>query len=308
MPYLRSILEPAWDNLRTELGTKRAMQQFSNFPKDLPKDLPNHLQASLLKWRILLKILPYTLLFCTVKWAIHFRDWELWQFDLMTGSLFGAATFVIAFILSGTLSDYRASEEMVSQIASTVESIQDSSLFVAVNHPDYDPTPLTQGLVQVLETVLAWLEQDQSPAKVSDALSELSYLFAQLETHTSGPVISRVQAEQGKLRLMMARIQLIRDTDFLPPAYVMLQVFLAGAIVTLLLTNGEQMSKTLVVSGFLFTSFVYLVALIHDLDNPFQYDGRSCVDVDLAPLNDAIIRLQPDRSTLAHSNSDLGRT
>lgn len=250
------------------------------------------MQANLLKWQILLKILPFTLLFCGVKSAIHFQNWELWQFDLMTGSLFGAASFVIAFVLSGTLSDYRASEEMVSQIASTVESIQDTSQFVAVNHPDYDPAPLTQGLVEVVETVLAWLEQNQPPAKVSEALGDLSALFARLETHTSGPIISRVQAEQGKLRQIVARIKLIRDTDFLPPAYVMLQVFLAGAIVALLLTDGAQLSKTLVVSGFLFTSFIYLVELIRDLDNPFQYDGKSCVDVDLSPLSEAIVRLQ----------------
>jgi hypothetical protein len=253
-------------------------------------------QSIYLRWQILLKILPFTLLFCLLKWAIQIQQVELWQFDLMTGSLFGAATFVIAFILSGTLSDYRASEEMVSQIASTVESIQDTSLFVAVNHPDYDPAPLTQGLAQVLESVLAWLELGQPSTKVSDAVDQLVPLFARLEAHTSGPIISRIQAEQGKLRLIMARIKLIRDTDFLPPAYVMLQVFLAGAIVALLLTGGEQLSKTLVVSAFLFTSFIYLVALISDLDNPFQYDGKSCVDVDLSPLRDAMIRLQPEKA------------
>jgi hypothetical protein len=248
--------------------------------------------SNYLRWGILLKILPLTFLFGLAKWVIHLQNLEIWKFDLMTGSLFGAATFVIAFILSGTLSDYRASEEMISQIASTIESIQDTALFAVANHPTYNITPLTAGLVRVLECILDWLKRDQSPAKVSHAISDLNPLFAQLEAHISGPLISRIQVEQGKLRLIITRMKLIRDTDFLAPAYVLLQIFLAGAIVALLLTSGDQISKTIVVSAFLFTSFLYLVALIRDLDNPFQYDGKSCIDIDLSPLDEAINRLQ----------------
>jgi hypothetical protein len=35
----------------------------------------------------------------------------------------------------------------------------------------------------------------------------------------------------------------------------------------------------------LFTSFLYLLLLIRDLDNPFQYDGKSSVDASLEPLS-----------------------
>jgi hypothetical protein len=47
----------------------------------------------------------------------------------------------------------------------------------------------------------------------------------------------------------------------------------------------------MVVSCFLFTSFTYLLLLIRDLDNPFQYDGSSCVDIDLSGLNSCRQRL-----------------
>lgn len=52
---------------------------------------------------------------------------------------------------------------------------------------------------------------------------------------------------------------------FLRPAYAMLAVFLAGAVVALL--------------------------LIRDLDNPFQSDGSSSVDVDLSLLDTTRSRL-----------------
>lgn len=251
--------------------------------------------SNLLKWRILFKVLPFTLLFCLAKWGTYRFDAAVftpWNFDVMTGSLFGTTTFVIAFILSGTLVDYRASEDMVTQIAIAVESIQDTSLFTATNHPDYSTDELTQGLIQVPEAVLGWLTQNQPFETVNQTLTNLNPLLARLEAFTSGPIISRVQGEQKKIRLVVAQMRLIRETDFLAPAYVLLQLFLVGTIINLLFTTSNNEIETLIVSGCLFTSFLYLVLLIRDLDNPFQYDDKSCVDVDLAPLTATIANLQ----------------
>ncbi|MBW4464095.1 MAG: hypothetical protein KME07_01475 [Pegethrix bostrychoides GSE-TBD4-15B] len=254
-------------------------------------------QSIYLKWGILLKVLPFTLLFCGVKWGIHMENLELWKFDRMTGSLFGAATFVIAFILSGTLADYRISEDLVCQLASAVESIQDTAFFAAVNHETYDSKPLTQTLTQILERFLDWLKDDAPALNFISAIEELNLQFASLEPHVSGPVLSRVQSEQAKLRFITSRMKLIRDTEFIPPAYVLLNLFLVGAVIALLLTSGDQFSKTLVVSGFLFTSFLYLVALIRNLDNPFRYGERSCLAVDLMLLDGVLDRL---RANLQH--------
>jgi hypothetical protein len=76
----------------------------------------------LVKLGILVKVLPWTGLFCVVKLAMHRLDWEPWAFDALTGALFSAATFVIALILSGTLSDYRACEGMPAQISNALET------------------------------------------------------------------------------------------------------------------------------------------------------------------------------------------
>jgi hypothetical protein len=73
-----------------------------------------------------------------------------------------------------------------------------------------------------------------------------------------------------------------RDRAFLGPAYALLEIFLVGAIIALLLIRAERFSENLVVSCLLFTSFTYLLLLIRDLDNPFQYGGKSSVDVDLS--------------------------
>jgi hypothetical protein len=55
-------------------------------------------------------------------------------------------------------------------------------------------------------------------------------------------------------------------------------------MVALLLIGAKHFSENLTVSTLLFTSFFYLLLLIRDLDNPFDYNGRSSVYVNLSVL------------------------
>jgi len=245
-----------------------------------------------MKWRLLLKILPFTALFALGKVIMHHFAWEPWAFDSLTGSLFGAATFVIAFVLSGTLGDYNASGDMVLQLSNSVQAIEDGNQLTTISHPEYDSQPLTGGLVEILNSILNWLKSGKPQAEVDKSLDQLNFLAAELQKFALPAVVNRVQLEQAKIRLLISRIQTNRDTNFLEPAYALLEIFLVGAIVALLLIKADLFSETLVVSCFLFTSFNYLLLLIRDLDNPFQYNGSSCVDVDLSGLEMTRDRLQ----------------
>jgi hypothetical protein len=102
-----------------------------------------------IKWGILLRVLPWTGLFCIAKWGMHWLGCEPWVFDSLTGALFSAAIFVIALILSGTLSDYRACECMPAQIANALESISDTNQMLAAAHPNYQPQPLNNALADI---------------------------------------------------------------------------------------------------------------------------------------------------------------
>jgi len=215
---------------------------------------------------------------------MHYLGWEPWAFDSLTGALFGAATFVVAFVLSGTLGDYNASEDMTVQLVNAVETIQDTNLLSATINPDYDPQPLTAGLAQILQVTVEWLSQGKPLERVEAALAQLNLQLVELQRVAGFPAVNRVQGELAKMRIMITRMHLNRSTDFLGPAYALLEIFLIGAVIALLLIGADRFSENIVVSCFLFTSFSYLLLLIRDLDNPFQYDGKSCVDVDLSLL------------------------
>jgi hypothetical protein len=82
-----------------------------------------------IKWRILALTTPLTLGFALLKYLFHQQGWELWNFNALTSSLFGSVTFIIAFQLNGTLSEYRASCGLPTDFCQSIMGIQDSNLF-----------------------------------------------------------------------------------------------------------------------------------------------------------------------------------
>ena len=238
-----------------------------------------------LKWRILLRVLPLTGLFCAAKVGMHTFHLEPWAFDSLTGSLFGAATFVVALTLSGTLADYGASERMPLEIANAIAAIQDGITLVAMEHPHIDPKASQSTLGQIVTAILGWLREDKAFEAIEQAIAQLTPLLVPLLSINGGIALAnRIQEEQARLRSLTQQMKGNRDTDFLEPAYVLLWLFLGGSIAALLLIGADRFSENLTVSAFLFTSFLYLLFLIRDLDNPFDYHGRSSVDVDLSVL------------------------
>jgi hypothetical protein len=253
------------------------------------------------KWRVLLAVAPFTLLFTLLEVLFHQLGWELWKFDSLTGSLLGAASFILALVLGGTLSQYHASEDMVLELVNEVEAINDRLVVNGAAAADLDAARIRSALVATLEAIRHWLLKEASREALQKTLNELNGSLVVLEAAGRSDANNPSLANMAKMRLLLTRIGSNRDHDFIAPAYTLLELFLLGVVVALLLIGAENFGENLVVSSFLFTSFLYLVFLIHDLDNPFEYDGSSSVDVDLAPLEQCEQRL---RQTIAANTID----
>jgi hypothetical protein len=244
------------------------------------------------KWRILFLVLPFTILFVLCKILVHQLGWGNWNFDALASALVAATTFVTAFVLSGILSDYKLSEGLPVELCSAIEAIADCNRMEAKNHPNYDSIPLQQSLVNLLEEIYNWLLENKSLEPVLQKIADLSKWYAILEEYSAPPLISRLQVEQAKLRQVVMRIHVIRETDFVPAAYAVLELFTVATISALLLVSGDSFVRDLLISSALFTAFIYLQLLIRDLDNPFDYNGHSSADVALSIITLTLKRLK----------------
>jgi hypothetical protein len=268
--------------------------------------------AQTVKWRLFVKVLPLTGLFALAKFGVHASRLESWEFNSLTGSLFGAATFVIAFVLSGTLSDYNGCEEQLAQLINSVEAIEDINRYLARLKPDLSPDKISRLLAELLLQTRQWLLNSIPFEGLQQVLAQLNDGLAERQQQSGESVCERALPEVAKIRLLLAKMASNRNSDFLGPAYAMLEVFLVGSVMALLLIGSERFIENMVVSCFLFTSFTYLLLLIRDLDNPFQYDGSSAVDIDITCLSDCRDRLLasglPARSASGDSQAGVSPT
>jgi hypothetical protein len=186
---------------------------------------------------------------------------------------------------------------MPMQIADAIATIQDTNEMLALQSEEYDSAPLQQALSHIVEAILDWLIHNKPFTGIENAIAQLNSLLVILIKMESGVgLVTHIQGEQAKVRSLTQQMKNHRETNFIEPAYVLLWLFLGGSTVTLLLIGAERFSENLVVSTLLFTSFFYLLLLIRDLDNPFDYNGKSSVDVDLSVLrnmSDRLAQLSP---------------
>ncbi len=230
--------------------------------------------------------LPFTAIFALAKWGVHELGWQVWSFDALTSSMFGAATLLLAFVLGGTLSDYRDSETLPIEIGCAIEASFENALLLTGLHKDYAPQQYLGDLIHALDAILDWLKSGSATEPLLEQIAKLAKHQAAIGQYGNQAVVNFAQVEQDKLRSAILKIQIVRDTNFVAPAYAILELFIAAAIVSLLLIGGDiaSLTKSLVLSSFLFTAFIYLLILIRDLDNPFQYKGSSSADISLITL------------------------
>jgi len=148
-------------------------------PEALPSAAPN--------WRLFLKVLPFTALFAVTKVGVHTLGFEPWEFDSLTGSLFGASTFVLALALSGTLAAYSGSEYIVAQFMNAIESIEDINNYVARLQPSLEAARLTSCLGDLLGQLGQWLANRVGFELIDASLADLNLILADLRVISWAP-------------------------------------------------------------------------------------------------------------------------
>jgi uncharacterized membrane protein len=97
------------------------------------------------------------------------------------------------------------------------------------------------------------------------------------------------------LRKLVTRIGVVSRTNFLAPGYALLDTLTALVIGLLLVARFKYVLAEGLLVGFVTLIFVYMVRLIRDIDDPFEYgaDGEvGATEVELFPLVEYAARLE----------------
>src|SRR5688572_21749366 len=85
------------------------------------------------RWKLAVKVLPVVAILCVAKLIIHIADADFIELTTLLGSVVAATVFLLGFLLAGTLTDYKESERLPGELASSIESLADECLITLKN-------------------------------------------------------------------------------------------------------------------------------------------------------------------------------
>jgi hypothetical protein len=249
----------------------------------------------MLKWKLMLSTLPIVFAMAAFKVLLDvvFQFRGLVPFSDV-GVILTACVFLIGFLLAGTMADYKESERLPAEIAATLETLEEIFALAAINRPGLRLAQLRGSVLELTDAIKDWLVQRRS-TDVYGALSRAGEVIGWLEREGAGPYASRAIPQLMAVRRTIARIDVIARTGFLPPAYALLEVLVVMVIGLMLIAEFSSRLVEVLIVPFVTLVNVYMLRLIRDIDNPFEYspDGRQSgrAEVELWPLDEYRARL-----------------
>jgi hypothetical protein len=251
------------------------------------------------EFRFLLRVGVVTAVLVGAKAAVHTLGWEVISLNALFTGIIAANVFLMGFLLSGVLGDYKESERLPSELSACLENMAQEVRGIGISKPEARIGPCLNRLSQLSQDIRSWLYKRIDTPALMESLDDLTDQSEALQQWTQSTYVARIKAEQSALRRTLTRIETIRETSFVSEGYILAYVITSLLCLGLVLIQMDPFYESLLFSGVISFLLVFLLLLIRDLDNPFGYYERfSGSDVTLAPLEATIGRL----SRLAGAN------
>ncbi|QQR54431.1 hypothetical protein IPG41_04480 [Candidatus Peregrinibacteria bacterium] len=245
------------------------------------------------KWKLAVKTLPFVLVVLVLKMLVHHYDQEMLTLSSLFTAIVSANIFLIGFLISGTLVDYKESEKIPSDLASSLQSLADEGFILNKAHKQQIASPFLKKILMLNQSVIDWFHKKESYETVQDQLFTLNDDFLAFEKETPANFIVRLKQEQNQLRKTLGRAKVIRETSFLGTGYAVAEILTFILVLALIFIRMDPFYESLFFAAFISFMLIYMIFFIKDLDNPFGY-GKSGVieEVSLRPLLEGHKRLE----------------
>jgi predicted membrane chloride channel (bestrophin family) len=250
---------------------------------------------------VILRVLPLVLIVLFIKWVFHHLGWEFISLLPVFTALLGATVFLMGFLLSGVLSDYKESEKIPGELASTLLTLADEVEYILIKSGDSGfAKERYSSIYSIAAGVRKWLYREVKTKELYALIDNLTGEFFLMEKYALPNYIARLKQEQNNLRKIITRIHTIRETDFVFSGYFLARTVTFLLITGLIFLKVEPFYESLFFIGLITYLLIFLIRLIKDLDNPFGYEEKySIEDVSLKPLDDAIETLNNKLTSLS---------
>lgn len=239
------------------------------------------------KWGLIVKALSITLVLLIVRLVIDLLRFDILSVTNLITAFVGGAMFTVAIILTGTLTDYKESERIPSDLVTSISTMYEDSQLIRGSNTDIAVDIRTR-VRELLGTINgnfranAW--QVGEIREVILAINEDIYQLA--DRNVAPQFLVKLRTELATIDRISNRIHAIKHVSFIPAAYAIAELAAAGVIVILFFVKLDPYYEGLVIFTVLTALLISLLLLIRDMDDPFEVGKKSYADVDLTLLFD----------------------
>lgn len=255
----------------------------------------NIIRISWQKWSIAIKILPLVFVIAILKYIFHIYGLEVMELNALFTSIVAGTIFLIGFLISGVLTDYKESEKIPSELSACIKSLFDDAYTIYKSKKSDTAFQFMEFQKSYVGYLVDWIYKKERTKLMLAQISSMNEFFIKFDEEGVQPgYIIKMKNDQNNLRKLVLRIDTIRDTDFIGSAYAIVEVmaFLLG--IGLLIMKIEPFYASLFFTLIVTFLISYMILLIHDIDNPFDYSvkGESGTEVSLKPIHELNLELK----------------
>lgn len=243
------------------------------------------------KWSIAFRITPILLFVAALKFLTHHFELEVLELNALFTSLIAGTIFLIGFLISGVLSDYKESEKLPSELSASIKSLYDDAYTIYKGKNSQNAANFIAFQKTFTHLLMNWFYKKEATSSIVEKISQMNDFIIELDNEgIQAGYLIKMKNEQSNIRKMILRIDTIRDTNFIGSAYAILEAMAFLIAFSLIIIKIEPFFVALFFTLLVTFLISYMFLLIKDLDNPFDYaeNGESGTEISLKPIHDLI--------------------
>lgn len=241
------------------------------------------------KWSIAFRIMPVIILVAILKFLSHKFGFEVMELNALFTSLVAGTIFLIGFLISGVLSDYKESEKMPSELSASMKTLFDDTYTIYKSKNSDTARQFIEYQKSFINSLIDWFYKKEKTQSILNKISMMNDYFVEFDKEdVQANYIIKLKNEQNSIRKMIIRIDTIRDTEFVGSAYTIVETMGFLIALGLIIIKIEPFYASLFFTLLVIFLISYMFLLIKDLDNPFDYSvkGESGTEISLKPIHD----------------------
>lgn len=254
------------------------------------------------KFTIFIVSLLVTAIVAAVKIVLHDTGNEILTLGSLHTGVITGTFFVVGFLLSTTIADYKESERIPSEFSSILENMYEDAEATHGTYKDFDLDAFREKLQAIAKSFASGIRKKKHTARFD--IHALNESFVQMEKAGVPPnYVVKLKQQQAQLLKILFRVTYIQRIKFIPSASILAKTIIPLTITFITLTEIEPITGGVIITAVITFILVYMLRLIQVISTPFQAEGVTQDDVSLFLIDDSVKHLSERGVALTNKKS-----